>query len=93
MGFTEYGRNPKGFRNRPRWAEEFNFHAAGTEAIAACRPAAVELLRPENGAFRKLAGLDENSVILVINTEGATDRENYRNIVWNGAWPAPVSKP
>ena len=31
-------------RKLPRWAEEFNFHAAGTEAIAAYRPAAVELL-------------------------------------------------
>ena len=48
--------------------------------------AAVELLRPENVAFRTLAGIDETSVILVINTEGATDRENYRKIVWDGAW-------
>jgi diaminopropionate ammonia-lyase len=56
------------------------------ESGASAFGAAVELLRPENEPFRKQAGLDENSVILVINTEGATDRENYRRIVWDGAW-------
>ncbi|MBQ6065742.1 MAG: diaminopropionate ammonia-lyase [Clostridia bacterium] len=54
------------------------------ESGASAFGAAIELLRPENEAFRKLAGIDENSVILVINTEGATDRENYRRIVWDG---------
>ena len=56
------------------------------ESGASAFGAAIELLRPENGEFRKLAGLDENAVILVINTEGATDRVNYRRIVWDGAW-------
>ena len=31
-------------------------------------------------------GLNENSRILCISTEGATDRENYRRSVWDGAW-------
>ena len=56
------------------------------ESGASAFGAAVELLRPENERFRRLAGLNEHSVILVINTEGATDRENYRRIVWDGAW-------
>ena len=30
--------------------------------------------------------LDENSVVLCFNTEGDTDKENYRRIVWDGAW-------
>ncbi|WP_293719218.1 diaminopropionate ammonia-lyase [uncultured Phascolarctobacterium sp.] len=30
--------------------------------------------------------LDENSVVLCFNTEGATDKANYRRIVWDGAW-------
>lgn len=42
-------RDPNG-RSLPRWAEEFNFHAAGTEAIAAFRPEAVGLL--QTGSFR-----------------------------------------
>lgn len=31
--------------------------------------------------------LDENSKILLISTEGNTDPENYRKIVWAGAYP------
>ena len=31
-------------------------------------------------------GLDGNSVILCISTEGATDRDMYRKIVWDGAY-------
>ena len=30
--------------------------------------------------------LDENSVILCLSTEGATDVANYRRIMWEGAW-------
>lgn len=31
--------------------------------------------------------LDKNSKILIISTEGDTDPENYRSIVWDGAYP------
>lgn len=34
--------------------------------------------------FRKTVGLDQNSVVLCISTEGDTDQKNYRRIVWNG---------
>lgn len=33
--------------------------------------------------------IDENSSILVISTEGDTDPDNYRKIVWDGAYPYP----
>ena len=56
------------------------------ESGASAFGAAIELLRPENEAFRRAAGIGGDSVILVINTEGATDRANYRRIVWDGAW-------
>ncbi len=56
------------------------------ESGASAFGAAVELLRPENARFRAMAGIDGDSVILVVNTEGATDRANYRRIVWDGAW-------
>ncbi|EBU1141095.1 diaminopropionate ammonia-lyase [Salmonella enterica] len=36
---------------------------------------------------RKQLGLDEHSRVLVISTEGDTDPEGYRNIVWNGEHP------
>lgn len=46
-----------------------------------------EVLRRE--ALRGLKeelGLDENSRILCFSTEGDTDRENYRRIVWDGLY-------
>lgn len=39
--------------------------------------------------YRKTLGLDENSKVLCINTEGDTDQENYKKIVWNGAYVKP----
>ena len=36
--------------------------------------------------LRKQLKLDENSRILCFSTEGDTDRENYRNIVWDGLY-------
>ena len=36
---------------------------------------------------RRILGLDEHSVVLCFSTEGDTDRENYRKIVWDGALP------
>lgn len=46
-----------------------------------------ELLRcPELRDIRDQLGLDGNSVILCISTEGATDRENYKRIVRDGAF-------
>jgi len=32
-------------------------------------------------------GLDENSKILLFSTEGDTDPEQYRSIVWDGQYP------
>ncbi|MDO5718067.1 MAG: diaminopropionate ammonia-lyase [Tissierellia bacterium] len=43
--------------------------------------------KPELAEFKKELGLDENSVVLVISTEGDTDAEHYREIVWNGKNP------
>ena len=36
--------------------------------------------------LKKHLGLDENSRILLISTEGDTDPELYRRIVWDGEW-------
>jgi len=42
--------------------------------------------RPELAHIRDALGLNEDSVCLFFSTEGATDRQNYRDIVWNGAY-------
>ena len=34
--------------------------------------------------LRKLAGLDKDSRVLLFSTEGNTDRDNYRHILWDG---------
>lgn len=38
--------------------------------------------------MRKILKLDEDSCVLCISTEGDTDRENYRRIVWDGKYPS-----
>ena len=43
--------------------------------------------KQEFSAFRKKLGLNEQSVVLLINTEGDTDPEGYQRIVYDGAYP------
>ena len=38
--------------------------------------------------LRESMGLDHSSKIIMFSTEGDTDPENYRAIVWNGAHPS-----
>lgn len=37
--------------------------------------------------YKKELGLDENSVVYCVSTEGDTDKEGYRDIVWDGKYP------
>ncbi len=37
--------------------------------------------------IKKEFGLDENSKVLLFSTEGDTDPEKYRDIVWDGKFP------
>lgn len=46
------------------------------------------LTNPALNEFRKKLQLNENSKILCFSTEGDTDRENYRRIVWDGLYPS-----
>jgi len=39
--------------------------------------------------IREELSLNRRSRVLVISTEGDTDRENYRAIVWDGKYPSP----
>lgn len=46
-----------------------------------------EILRkPENRFIKNALGIDAQSNIVCISTEGDTDRSNYRRIVWDGAY-------
>lgn len=58
------------------------------ESGAAAFGCVTEILRrPEWKNLKDELGLNEDSRVLFVNTEGATDRENYRRIVWDGAYP------
>lgn len=46
------------------------------------------LTNPALYEMKEQLKLDENSRILCFSTEGDTDRENYRNIVWDGLFPS-----
>lgn len=46
------------------------------------------LQNPALNELRDQLKLDEHSRILCFSTEGDTDRENYRNIVWDGLFPS-----
>lgn len=39
--------------------------------------------------LKELLELDEKSQVLLINTEGNTDPEYFRNVVWDGVYPVP----
>ena len=44
---------------------------------------------PAYGELKEALGLGEDSRVLLFSTEGNTDPENYRRIVWGGAYPTP----
>ena len=48
------------------------------------------LTREDMREFREAIGLDENSRVLLFSTEGDTDPERYRDIVWNGNYPSEI---
>ncbi len=59
---------------------------AGESGAAAFGAMANILLDEELAEWKKVLKLDENSRILCISTEGDTDKENYRNVVWGGKY-------
>lgn len=49
----------------------------------------MELLQnPEYSDFRTEVGIDKDSKILLFSTEGDTDPDQYRKIVWDGEYPS-----
>ena len=46
------------------------------------------MMNPSLGWLREKLEIDGNSRILCFSTEGDTDRENYRRIVWDGLYPS-----
>lgn len=60
---------------------------SGESGAAAFGAAANLLLDEELADMKHKLELNEHSRLLFISTEGDTDRENYRNVVWRGKHP------
>lgn len=57
------------------------------ESGASAFGAFTEIMRRDSlKNIREQLGLNSESVVLFFNTEGDTDKENYRRIVWDGAY-------
>lgn len=61
---------------------------SGESGAAAFGCVAAIMTEPELAPIREKLGLDSSSRVLFFSTEGATDRENYRSIVWDGKYPS-----
>jgi diaminopropionate ammonia-lyase len=46
---------------------------------------------PEFAQFRQMLGIDENSVLFCVSTEGDTDKEGYDRVVNDGSYPRPAT--
>lgn len=61
---------------------------SGESGAAAFGCVAEIMTNPELAHIKEKLGLDENSKVLFFSTEGDTDRENYKAIVWDGKYPS-----
>ena len=59
---------------------------SGESGAAAFGCVAEIMTNPELADMKEKLGLDENSRVLFFSTEGDTDQENYRAIVWDGKY-------
>ncbi len=59
------------------------------ESGASCFGCVAEIMtNPELAHIKSAIGLDETSKVLFFSTEGDTDKENYKAIVWDGKHPS-----
>ncbi len=64
------------------------------ESGAACVGCVAEIMtNPALAHLKDQLSLDTSSRILFFSTEGDTDRDNYRSIVWDGNYPSSLHNP
>ena len=76
----------KGMRIMGNPAGEDDRVISGESGAAAFGCVAAIMTEPELAPIRERLGLCSSSRVLCFSTEGATDRENYRRIVWDGKY-------
>ena len=62
--------------------------ASGESGAASFGCVAEIMTNPELSWLKEKLGLNENSRVLFFSTEGDTDQENYKSIVWDGKHPS-----
>lgn len=77
----------KGMRILGNPAGEDDRIISGESGASAFGCVAEIMTNPELGWLREKLELNENSRVLFFSTEGDTDRENYKAIVWDGKYP------
>lgn len=98
IGWEELNAHAEHFASVPDWVAakgmrilanpvEGDPKVVSGESGAATTGFVCELLQNESlDLLRAQLGITKDSRILCFSTEGATDRANYRRIVWDGAW-------
>ena len=61
---------------------------SGESGAATLGAVAEIILNPACAQLKETLMLDANSIILLFSTEGDTDRESYKAIVWDGKFPS-----
>lgn len=63
---------------------------SGESGAAAFGAVAEIMTNPSLHEMKKVLKLDENSKVLCFSTEGDTDKENYKAIVWDGKYSSAI---
>ena len=100
IGFEVLKNHAAAFVSAPDWVSAKGMRILGNplrgdekvisgESGAVTTGALVSILESEDlKDLREALKLDENSKVLLISTEGDTDPDKYRDIVWNGEYPS-----
>ena len=59
---------------------------SGESGAAAFGAVAEIMTNPDLASMKETLGLNETSRVLCFSTEGDTDKENYKAIVWDGKY-------
>ena len=78
----------KGMRILGNPAKRDDRVVSGESGAAAFGCVAEIMTNPELSWLKEKLGLNENARVLFFSTEGDTDQENYRSIVWDGKYPS-----
>ena len=78
----------KGMRILGNPAGKDNRVVSGESGAASFGCVAEIMTNPALADMKEKLGLNENSRVLFFSTEGDTDRENYKAIVWDGKYPS-----